>query len=510
MSIAAPEVVKLRTYGGFHKPKGFGLLWFGPVGTAVVAVAAFGLIPMLLIAGIIPGVIYMALVGGGLALGIRKDRHGKTQLDKITASWGGRRQRRRGGEGYRPGVLTPVGGHKLPGVLAASKLYSYTTDDGQGASFIHYPGAGLYATSMSCEPDGAFGLDPEGLNAQVDSFADWLAGLAHEPDLKQLAITVETAPDGGAGLELEVNSYGSDRASDLSRAVMSSVTKVYPAGSSEVSVTSTLTFSQPKPERNPDGTKHKAKKDGPEAIGHRLSTVLPHLMEEMPDTGAGAVTPLSAQDVSQIVRVAYNPDDRKFFDQIEARGDDAPDLRWDFVGPTSDTPKPGFYGHSGAVSMTWEASGFTSHEVLAKALLPLLQPHKDVATKRVTFLYKPIDPAKAAVIAETNHRAAQGRVINSKKPSAREQQAVAHAERARDKEAQGAALVNFAVLVTATVPQGDEKKARSAIEHVGPTARLHLRLMEHSQPSAFAQALGVLGLITDNELAVPTALQNGL
>src|SRR5690606_40762173 len=50
----------------------------------------------------------------------------------------------------------------------------------------------------------------------------------------------------------------------------------------------------------------------------------------------------------------------------------------------------------------------------------LLAPHGDIARKRVTLLYRPIDAARAASIVEADLRAAEFRLTASDKPTARD------------------------------------------------------------------------------------------
>ena len=90
-------------------------------------------------------------------------------------------------------------------------------------------------------------------------------------------------------------------------------------------------------------------------------------------------------------------------------------------------------------------------EVRENVLARLIAPHGDIARKRVTLLYRVIDPGEAARIVERDLHNADFRVNSSARPTARavvEQQA---ARATAQEEARGAALVNFGMLVTATV-----------------------------------------------------------
>jgi hypothetical protein len=142
------------------------------------------------------------------------------------------------------------------------------------------------------------------------------------------------------------------------------------------------------------------------------------------------------------------------------------------------------------------------------------EPPEAVNTLRVTWLYRPISPDRTAFIAEADHRAAQQRAGSVKKGTARDAEDVEATNRTRVAEAHGKGLSNFACLVTATVLNADDgaevkavKRATSGIAHMGPAARLRLRVMRNSQAPAFAQCLGVLGLVTSAHLLIPTAIR---
>jgi hypothetical protein len=148
--------------------------------------------------------------------------------------------------------------------------------------------------------------------------------------------------------------------------------------------------------------------------------------------------------------------------------------------------------------------------VRENVLARLVAPHGDIARKRVTLLYRVIDPGEAARIVERDLHNAEFRVNSSARPTARavvEQQA---ARATAQEEAQGAALINFGMLLTATV--FDEARlpaAAAAVENLAPTARIGLRPVWGSQDSAFAAALPV-GLFLPAHLKVPDAIRQAL
>ena len=84
------------------------------------------------------------------------------------------------------------------------------------------------------------------------------------------------------------------------------------------------------------------------------------------------------------------------------------------------------------------------------------------------------------------------------------------ARAAAQEEARGAALLNFGMLVTATVLEEQQLRAAlSAINNLAPTARVTLRPVWGSQDSAFAAALPV-GLFLPAHLKVPESVRAAL
>ena len=84
------------------------------------------------------------------------------------------------------------------------------------------------------------------------------------------------------------------------------------------------------------------------------------------------------------------------------------------------------YWHDGAVSVTWAMSQAPRGEVRENALARLLAPHDQIARKRVTLLYRLVDPGEAARIVERDLHNAEFRVNSASRPTARavvEQQA---------------------------------------------------------------------------------------
>jgi len=240
---------------------------------------------------------------------------------------------------------------------------------------------------------------------------------------------------------------------------------------------------------------------------HEVGVRLPGLYGTLPNTGAGGAAPVDAQRLCEIARTAYDPAAAETIETARAAGETAA-LRWDDVGPASAQAMARSYQHDGATSVTWEMADAPRNAVVETVLSELLAPHGDVARKRVTLLYRILSPAEAARMVENDVHAAEFRVNTRHNPSARDKREVQSAHATAAEEARGAALIGVGMLVTASVLERDGLAAAvAAIENVSPTARINLRVVAHSQDSAFAAALP-LGVWLSEYQSLPTVVKD--
>jgi hypothetical protein len=226
-------------------------------------------------------------------------------------------------------------------------------------------------------------------------------------------------------------------------------------------------------------------------------------------TGAGAARPLSAQQLCEVVRIAYEPRAAALIDEAYNSGT-VPGLQWSDVGPAAAEARWDSYRHDGATSVTWSMTAAPRGAVQSSVLHRLLLPHRDIARKRVTMLYRPMPAAAAARTVEADKRNADFRVKSAERPSARALREKAAADRTAEDEASGNGLVSFGMLVTATSLTGEDlADVEAAIDNLSATARITLRRVDGSQDSAFAAALP-LGLVLPKHLKVPAEIRTAL
>ncbi|PPK93164.1 hypothetical protein CLV92_11181 [Kineococcus xinjiangensis] len=492
-----------RTYGNWRKPQSAGLGQLGTLGTAILLVGFIAMIMTIMAAGIGPALAVAALFAAFLGTLVVRDRHGRSGLQRMGTALGSRHARATGTSLYRSGPLgrTPWGTFQLPGLAAASELTEWQDSYGRPFALLHVPATNHYTVVLATEPDGASLVDEEQVDSWVAHWGAWLNSLGSEPGVVSAAVTVETAPDSGARLRREVDGNLHPDAPALARAMLQEVVTAYPEGSASVRAWVSLTFT---------GTSKSGarRKDAPE-MGRELASRLPALTHSLHATGAGAARPVGARDLCEVVRTAYDPDAARLIDAAHAAGE-PPLLDWQNVGPGFAEAHHGHYHHENAVSVTWSMTSAPRGVVYSSVLSQLLAPHPDVDRKRVTLLYRPFDPARSARIAEQDKRNADFKTTTSQRPSARTLAAARSAAATAEEEARGANLVNFGLLVTATVTRPDRlPEAVAAVDNLSATARLMVRPVYGSQDSAFAAALP-LGLVLPTHLKVPAEIRDSL
>ena len=502
MTATAPTAAGPRTYGNYRRPATPGL---GPLGWLSTLVLLGGVVVVILVValvGVVPALVL--LVAGGLAFGalVLKDRHGRSLLARLATRAGWWRTRRAGSHLYRSGPLgaVPLGTFSVPGLLASSTLSEHEDSWGRRFGLLQVGSTRDLTVVLATEPDGASLVDPAQVDSWVSHWGQWLAALGDEPGLLGVAVTVETAPDSGARLRREVTAHVDPDGPVVARAMLAEVAAAAGQGSAAIRAWVALTFSAARRAGGPKRT--------PAEAAHDLASRLTGLTSGLHATGAGAARPVTAQELCELVRTAYDPAAARVLEDARTAGEPA-ELLWSQAGPAAAEASWDSYAHDGAVSTSWVMSGAPRGAVQAGVLAGLLAPHRDVDRKRVTLLYKPLDSGRAARIVEADKRTADFRA-SSARPSARALTDQRSAHQAAAEEAAGAGLVDFGMVVTATVTSADRlPEAHAAIDTLSASARLQLRPAHGSQDSAFLLGLP-LGLVPARHSLVSDELRAGL
>ena len=502
--MAAVETNRVsRTYGNWRQPTSAGIFGLGSVGTVFLMGSLIMIVITVMVATLLDAVILAAVLGVVLLAVVTKDSHGKNVLARGGARVAWWSARSRGTNVYRSGPLgrTPWGTYQLPGLAAPIRLSEHLDSYGRPFALLYTPATGSYSVVIGTEPDGAALVDEDQIDAWVSDWGHWLANLGDEPGVEAASVTIETAPDSGTRLHQEVELNIDPDAPRFSLETLREVVRDYPLGSSTVKAYVAITFAAA---IRPGGKRRKV-----DEMARELGTRLPGLTGGLSATGAGSAQPLPAQALCEAIRVAYDPAAATLIDRARAAGETV-ELSWPDVGPAAAEAAWGGYRHDSAYSCTWAMTTAPRGNVQSGVLARLLAPHQDIARKRVTLLYRPIDAARAAAMVEADLRAAEFRVTATNKPAARDTAALRAAQATAQEEASGAGLVQFGMLITATVSDVEKRAdARAAIDNLAGTARLRVRPVYGSQDSAFAAALP-LGLVLPKHIKVPAEMRNKL
>jgi hypothetical protein len=382
-------------------------------------------------------------------------------------------------------VSGPLTGQRFtpPGLLAGLEMAEGRDVYNRRFGVMHDRRSGTCTVALACDPDGGALVDGEQVDTWVAGWGGWLANLAHEPGLLGATVVVETAPDPGSRLAAEVLPQLDLAAPTAVREVIAEVVSEYPAASSETTTWVALTYRLTPLSRV-------ARRAGRLAdMVTELAIRIPPLAAGLTAAGAGPARPVPPEQVAEAVRVAFDPSAAAIV--LQARADGSSGLEWADAGPVTARETVDAYFHEDAVSRSWVACEAPRGTVRSSVLRTLMEPSSRIARKRVAILYRPVDPASAARIVESDRRTAHFMAASTTGLiNARASSAVRAAEQAAAEEASGAGLVEFALVVTATVSSAEELRAADAeLANLAASARLRLRVARGQQAAAFASAL---------------------
>ncbi|MEU5909191.1 SCO6880 family protein [Micromonospora sp. NPDC047527] len=488
------------TYGNWRRPRRAGLGPFGLLGT----VGVFGGLVVVLLASLASlqaaMVIGTPFVLGLVPMAVRTP-DGRNLYQLVTLRIGWSRRRARGEHLYVSGPLSarPEGRFAPPGML--SGVAALEGRDAYDRSFgvLHHRRRNLYTIVLRCEPDGGSLVDPDQVDTWVALWGEWLSRLAHEPGLRGASVVVETAPDPGTRLATEVLPRLDADAPLAARAVMQEVVEDYPSASSEMNSYITLTYA-------PVGGPRR----DPEDVITDLAIRVPSLLTGLVSAGGGVAEPLTAEQIAEVVRVAYDP--ACAADVLSVRAEHGhTGLEWIDAGPVAAMETVDAYQHDSGVSRTWLLTLAPRGTVRSSVLRTMLDASAGTRRKRVALLYRPIDPATSARIVEADRRTAQFMATSGRgMVQARAAAEVRAAEQAASEEATGAGLVEFSLMLTITVDRPDQlDDASVVVRNLTGAARISMRPANRMQAAAFSCSLPA-GILPWEQTMLPHELQEAM
>lgn len=492
-----------RVYGNFRTPTSKGLAGLSTAGTVLLIGGVVGGIVLMMLNLWLVALGFEAVILSLIVLSMQKNKHGRTLIERIMRRAGWANARYSGATVYRAGPVSrvPGGTTKLPGISARSKITEHVDGYGRPFALVQVPQKGHFTVVLASEPDGGGMVDQDHINRWVDRWSHWLGMLTDEPGLTAASVTIETAPDSGCRLARKIEARMSNDAPQFARDVINETVQMLPTGATVTRAYIAVTFKAAI--RTGSRVRNAAE------VANDLATRLPNLTLSLNDTGAGVAEPLSAQQLCEVIRVAYDPGEAILFDRAHAAGK-APELEWSEVGPQAADTFWDCYHHNNSWSKSWAMSVPPRSTVQANVLQAMIAPNPELVRKRITLLYRPLDPARAAQLVESDVNTATFNASSRNRATARDTRETRAAQATAAEEADGAGLLNFGMIVTATVrTQAELDEAEAIVENLGVSARIRLEEAYGAQDSTFAAGLP-LGLVIPGHLALPTTVRNAL
>jgi hypothetical protein len=472
-----------RTYGGWRRTRGVGLLGLGT--TATFALLAAFVVVLVTAALSVQALVYVGppvLVACALGL-VRAGGIPLAQLgvQRVRWWWG----TSRGYTRYRAeSLVAHAGTVQLPGMLTATELLS--AEDGYGGHYglVRDRHTGYLTATLRVIPASTWLVDRQDADAWVAAWGAWLASLGHVPMLRWVSVTADTAPDPGSNLADTVAASVDPAAPKPARDIIGCLVASAPATAADVDTRVTITFD---PQASP--ARPRTLQDAVAEVGR----ILHGLQAQLGSCGVTITGRARAADLAGVIRVAYDPDTRGEVNRLLATATaDDPRLTWASAGPSGAEELWDRYRHGSGISVSWawrEAPRQNVHaDVLARLTAPGAWP------KRVTLQYRPLPAATAARVLENEVRAAEFRQEYARRShrdaTARNTFDHARARQAAMEEAQGAGVALVSLYVTVTVTGDDDlPRAIAHTEAAAGSSKIQLQRMYGSQAAGFTAGL---------------------
>lgn len=472
----------VRTYGGWRRRHGIGLLGLD---TTATFIALGGAMVVVLVAAIAPGTLVFLLPPAVVVAGLGLVRIGGMPLARVLlarARW--RWAVLRGRNRYRAGVVIDhPRAFQLPGVLAPLTLLSI--EDGYGGRYgvVWDRRTGLLTATLRVVPASTWLADRSDADTWVSSWGGWLAALGHMPAVRWVTVTVETAPEPGSTLADAVGRAVVESAPEPARRIMEQLVQAAPSAAADVDTRVSVTFDPKASSARP--------RDLFEAVAE-LGRTLDGLASRLGNCGVSVVGRATAAELAGAVRTAFDPHARGEVNRLLARPGSEDVLSWGEAGPVAASEYTDRYEHDGGTSVSWAWHEPPRQNVRSDVLARLVAPGP--FPKRVTLLYRALPAAAASRVLQQEVNAAafraQFRRRTGRDETARDSWDAARARQAAAEEAMGAGVCLVSMYATVTVTDLDElRRAVAHVETAADSAKIRLRRMWGSQAAGFATTL---------------------
>ncbi len=473
--------VPVRTYGNWRRARGMGIGQLSGGQTATL----FGsvLVPVLCayVSAQIAGVAALIALVIVLMVVVRVD--GRSTADVITRRLRFRRAASAGWLELSGGVLTDHPRKAdLPGPMAP--LVPLECDDGRGGrqGLLWDRRTGWVTAVIRVSPVGLGLADREQADVWVASFGGFLADLGYQSMVRHVAITVDTAPAGGATLRDYIAERIDPRAPAAAREVMQELVDASPATVADVETHVAITFDPARANPRPDDLL---------GLVAEVTCHLPGIESSLSTVGVTVLGRASVEWLTGRLRVAYDPASRADVARALPGGEMS---AWQDAGPMRARESWEQWEHDSGTSIAWAMQEAPRQAVVDRVLTPLLAP--GTFPRRVTLLYEPFAASDAASEVEreiTNASVRRAWAARTRRDETQRDRAdQTRALQAAREEAEGAGVGKFCLYVSTTVTDPERLPSAAAdVEQRAGQSKLRLRRMRGAHAGGFAAALGM-------------------
>lgn len=472
-----------RTYGGWRRQKGLGMMGMTGRDTAIVG-ASVGILVMFMLFGgwgLTFKLLPLAMIVWLLVTPVNGRPIYWFIVREYNWFFGG-------DHAYRSGWLTGKlydGLPELPGPAACCRLIML--GEGHGTPYpygvVHDQNAGVFTISYVATSTNVFLGDEHQVDEQVNGWGDVLTLLCGQRAIQHMTVVIETSPHQGDALSSRVRDSIVDDAPPFARQVVLDLAQRERTGNQTTSVWIDITV---------DPRYTSVRNRGISSQLQEAGRLVWPIQSALTRAGLSGVRTATASELAARLRGAFDPEAAGYV-KLALDQERDPELDWasSCIGWKEERR---LLVTDSAVSTSYVLAELPRSQVHASILREVLAPGSHY--RRWAMIYTPVSPDAAAKDAEREKgklnalsalRAQQGRTT-----SARDAVDIARAEELSLAEATGSGLLNLQVFATTTVPRlALLPDAESELLGDSAAARISFRPALAAQGSTFLAGLGL-------------------
>ncbi|MFI0901793.1 SCO6880 family protein [Streptomyces sp. NPDC020983] len=475
--MSAHEVPGTLMVEGFRARRSFG---FGGLTRTATMIAAGVLTADGLIATQAPlsMLVTLPVTAGVFGLAAAR-RHGMSALSYYWAKASWRRAARYDGTSYRRLLLPHPYALDLPGVGARCTLIrAHDPTSGRAVGVVHDRATGHMTITTLLAPGGSLMAPTGAVQGALRTWSSVLDAMSTDEQVKGASVTIQITPGAGEALGDDVAARRDPGAPQLAQQLIDELVRTTPRATASVAPWMSVTV-DPSASATP-----------PVDLAEQVAEAL-RVVDGIDLSGTGTDIERRATDVDlrRIVRSAYDPA------AFNSRDADFEELSWAECGPQAADDGWEEYAHDGGVSVSWVLREMPRRPIPYSVLLPLLAPGRH--QRRITLMYRVLDPAEGEAVLEREISAAHQRAQATAEIKGRakySQRADAQrAEKAAAQVASGAQVVDWTLMVTTTARSAEDLAAarQELARAVKATRGIRMRSAYGAQAAIFAAQLPI-------------------